>query len=221
MILSLQTRLSDLITAIGTDIKQHRTWLTGSASGDLTGLTTTDKSSVVAAINEVQSEVGGGGAPDASETVKGIIEIATLAEVATGTDALRAVTAAGVRQERTALKAEILGAGVPGALDTLDELAAALGDDGNFAATVTNALANKQPLDADLTAIAALASVADRVPYSTGAQTWALATFTAAGRALIDDADVAAQRTTLSVYSQAELGNPETDLAAAYATAKS
>lgn len=34
----------------------------------------------------------------------------------------------------------------PGALDTLDELAAALGDDANFATTVTNALAAKAPL---------------------------------------------------------------------------
>lgn len=47
-------------------------------------------------------------------------------------------------------------AGAPGALDTLNELAAALGEDPNFATTVTNALAAKQPLDADLTAIAAL-----------------------------------------------------------------
>jgi hypothetical protein len=44
----------------------------------------------------------------------------------------------------------------PGALDTLDELAAALGDDANFAATVTTALAGKQPLDADLTTVAGL-----------------------------------------------------------------
>lgn len=34
-------------------------------------------------------------------------------------------------------------AGAPGALNTLDELATALGDDANFAATVTNALAQK------------------------------------------------------------------------------
>lgn len=39
----------------------------------------------------------------------------------------------------------------PGALDTLNELAAALGDDPNFAATMTNALAGKQPLDGTLT----------------------------------------------------------------------
>lgn len=220
--MSLQTRIGDLITAIGTDYKQLRTWITGSASGDLTGLTTTDKSSVVAAINEVQSEVGGGGwSPvDASETVKGILELATLAEVATGTDSLRAVTAAGVRQERTALKEEILGAGVPGALDTLDELAAALGDDANFASTVTTSLSNKQPLDGDLTAIAALASAADTFPYATGSGTWALATVTSAARGLLDDTTVAAMRGTLSVYSQTELGDPETDLVALYTTAK-
>lgn len=43
----------------------------------------------------------------------------------------------------------------PGALDTLDELAAALGDDPNFATTVTNSLATKQPLEPTLTALAA------------------------------------------------------------------
>ena len=39
----------------------------------------------------------------------------------------------------------------PAALDTLNELAAALGNDPNFATTVTNALAGKQPLDSTLT----------------------------------------------------------------------
>ena len=218
MILSLQTRISDLITAIGTDIKQHRTWITGSGSGDLTGLTTTDKTSIVAAINEVDAQSST--PPDASTTVKGLIEIATLAEVATGTDTVRAVTPQGVRQERDAIKAEILGAGVPAALDTLDELAAALADDANYAASVTTALSGKQPLDTDLTAIAALTSAADKVPYATGAGTWSLMTVTSAARGLLDDTDVATMRATLSVYSQTELGNPDTDLAALYATAK-
>lgn len=216
--MSLQGRLSDFITAVGTDYKQIRTWISGSSSGDLTGLTTTDKSSLVAAINEVDASAVS--PPDASTTVKGIIEIATLAEVATGTDSVRAVTPAGVKQERDALKTEILGAGVPAALDTLDELAAALGDDANYAASVTTALAGKQPLDADLTAIAALPAATNKALYLDGTATWALATFTAAGRALVDDADAAAQRTTLSVYSQTELGDPETDLAALYAAAK-
>lgn len=41
----------------------------------------------------------------------------------------------------------------PAALDTLNELAAALGNDPNFATTMTNALAGKQPLDNTLTAM--------------------------------------------------------------------
>ena len=59
--------------------------------------------------------------------------------------------------------------------------------------------------DADLTAIAALTSAADKVAYATGAQTWALADFSAAGRALVDDADASAQRTTLGLGNAATL----------------
>jgi hypothetical protein len=47
------------------------------------------------------------------------------------------------RDTEIATAVAALVAGAPGALDTLDELAAALGDDANFAATVTNALAGK------------------------------------------------------------------------------
>lgn len=145
--MSLQIRLADLITSIGTDYKQLRTFISGSPTADLTGLTTTAKGSLLAAINEVNAKPSGGSVSSASETVAGIVEIATLSEVSVGTDATRAVTAAGVRQERIALKAEILGAGVPAALDTLDELAAALADDANFAASTTTSLANRLRVD--------------------------------------------------------------------------
>ncbi|MEE9683355.1 phage tail protein [Lelliottia amnigena] len=52
----------------------------------------------------------------------------------------------------------------PAALDTLNELAAALGNDPNFATTMTNALASKQPLDSTLTDLSGK-SIADILGY--------------------------------------------------------
>lgn len=75
----------------------------------------------------------------------------------------------------------------PNALNTLDELAAALGDDANFATTVTNALSQKQPLDADLTAIAGLSASAGLL-RKTAADTWTLDTTNFAATSYVDSA---------------------------------
>lgn len=69
-----------------------------------------------------------------------------------------------------------------------------------------------QPLDADLTAIAGLTSAADQLAYFTGSGTAALTLFTAAGRALVDDASASAQRTTLSLVPGTDVQAFDSDL---------
>jgi hypothetical protein len=58
-------------------------------------------------------------------------------------------------------------------------------------------LDGKQPLDAGLTSIAGLTTAANKMIYTTASDVYAVADLTSAGRALLDDADAAAQRTTL------------------------
>ena len=74
--------------------------------------------------------------PNASTTARGLVELATPTEALDGTDSSRAMTAAGVRSVRDALLSS-----PPAALDTLNELAAALGDDANFSATIASQIA--------------------------------------------------------------------------------
>jgi len=58
---------------------------------------------------------------------------------------------------------------------------------------------NVQAYDAGLQSIAGLTTVADRMIYTTASDTYAVTTLTAAGRAILDDADASAQRTTLGL----------------------
>lgn len=84
-------------------------------------------------------------APLASPALAGTPTAPTAAQTANNT---QIATTAFVKSALAALVGSS-----PAALDTLNELAAALGNDPNFATTMTNALAGKQPLDSTLTAL--------------------------------------------------------------------
>lgn len=78
----------------------------------------------------------------------------------------------------------------PEALNTLNELAQALGNDPNFATTVTNALAGKQPLNALLTAWSNLTTEANKLPYFTGRNQIGLTNVTSTGLNLLNKGSV-------------------------------
>jgi hypothetical protein len=127
--MTLALKLSDLATRLATESKALRTLVNGNA-GNLNALNTTAKNNLVAAINEVLAAIAGGG---------GAINDGTT----TGTSTWSS----------TKVAAEILAAknalinGSAAALDTLNELAAALGNDANFAATTATALGNRVRAD--------------------------------------------------------------------------
>lgn len=250
--MSFVTNVTDLATRISTECKSLRTLINGNAS-DLAGLTTTDKTTLVAAINEIEAELdalAGGGSPDAlddlsdvvittpatgdvtryngtswvnvpgtnffqpldsdltsiaalattsygrafltladaaalmslltasSTTVQGIVELATSTETTTGTDTVRATTPAGVKAAIDAATAALVNS-APGALDTLKELADALGSDPNFATTMATALGN-------------------RVRVDTAAQG-------------LNGTQQSNARTNIDVYSKTEIGDPTTN----------
>jgi len=133
--MSLRPLLDALATDIATDVGLVTRLVTGSSLGtDLSGLNTTQKGSLVAALNELLQRVN-----DAAASGGAVIDDST-ARTSTVYSSSKVVDVV------TTAIAQVT-AGAPGALDTLDELAAALGDDPNFAASITTALANRLRLD--------------------------------------------------------------------------
>lgn len=74
----------------------------------------------------------------------------------------------------------------------------------------------KQTLDATLTALAGVTTAADKLIYATGSDAFTTTDLSSYARTLLDDADAATARGTLSVYSQAEIGDPATDFVAVF-----
>lgn len=129
--MSLETRLIALAEAVGTDIKSLIT-----KQGDLTSLNTTAKGNLVAAINELFGAIGNAGAQ--------IDDLAGTGDklVTYSADKILAV----VDAAKQAVKSDLLD-GAPEALDTLVELADALNNDPNFAATLATQIGNRVRFD--------------------------------------------------------------------------
>lgn len=195
----LVNQISALATRMGTECKSIRGTI-----GSLNSLTTTEKGTLVGAINEVKAAAGVGGnittesITDATTLGRNVLKAVDQAAVRTligagtsnlalGTTSTTAKagnyqpTAANISDSttvgravlvatdqaaaRTAIGAvdaaaidtritAVVGA-APAALDTLAELAAALGGDANFASTVTTGLSNRVRVDASQTLTAA------------------------------------------------------------------
>jgi hypothetical protein len=126
--MSFATNIQNLATRIGTEFKTIRTLISGSGTGDVSNLNTT-ADNLVAAINEVKltadSAAGGGVAINDS---------------ATNTE--DTWSSSKIDTEITSAVNGILD-GAPAALDTLNELAAAINDDASYASTITSQLGNK------------------------------------------------------------------------------
>jgi len=129
--MSLQDQLVSLCQAIGADIKAAK-----AVDGNLSSLSTSAKTNLVAAINEIYALVGTGGVT--------INDASTVSTTQTwSASKSTAAIAAAISSLQNSL---VNGAGT--ALDTLKELETALGGDANFAATVATSLGNRVRFDA-------------------------------------------------------------------------
>lgn len=120
-----QERITALAQAIASDIKA----LTAS-QGSLTALTTTNKTSLVAALNELKTAIA---------NASNINDSATNTSSTWSSDKINTAI-------NNAAAALVNGAGTT--LDTLKELADALGNDANFAATIATQMGKRVRVDA-------------------------------------------------------------------------
>ena len=130
--MSLETRIIALAQAIGTDIKSLNT-----SQGSLSSLNTTTKTSLVAAINELVLMIGSAGAEINDLAGNGDTDVTWSADKIFDT----------IEAAKVAVKNDLV-AGAGAALDTLNELATALGNDPSFATTIASEIANRVRFDA-------------------------------------------------------------------------
>lgn len=128
--MSLATNIQDVITRVATEFKSHKSLINGNAA-DLSALTTTDKTNLVSAVNEVKASIQPAGAS---------IDDAAIATTTSWSSS----------KTDTEIKSAVAGIvdSAGSDLDTLKELGDALGNDKDFGVSVNAALGNRVRYDA-------------------------------------------------------------------------
>lgn len=218
--MSLETILNSFVTTVATDIKALRAGQGTLASltttvktslvaainelvtnqGALASLSTTDKASIVAAINEAISNQGALASLNTTAKTSLVAAINEVLAASGGGVTIDDVTPSLTTVYSSTKTANEISAAIaalvdsaPGTIDTLNELAAALGDDPNFATTVTTALGQRVAVTAQT--------------FTGGEQTQARTNIGAAAA------------TDLSTL-QTSLGNVEADIVTLYTTTR-
>lgn len=124
--MSLTTQISNLAVRVATECKSIR-----ATTGDKTALTTTDKTTLVAAINELKAALAG---------AAGILDTAAAGDTTHTWSADKIVT------QLAAVKSEILD-GAPAAYDTLLEIANQLATDDSAIGGLLTAVGNRVAFD--------------------------------------------------------------------------
>lgn len=161
--MSLQTRLTSLSEILGTDVKALRVRATALETnvGTVANLSTTNKSSLVNATNELNTKIGN--LPSLTTTatsnvVAAINELktnigqleqgtSTLIDDAAPTSATNKTWSANKINTTVDNAVTALVGGAPAALNTLKELADALGSDATLSTTITTALGLRVRVD--------------------------------------------------------------------------
>lgn len=131
----------------------------------------------------------------------------------TSNSATKVPTQQSVRAYVLAQIAALIGA-APAELDTWIELVSAIQDNQDALEGINTALSGKQPLDATLTALAALSTAANKLVYADGSDSFATADLSAFARTLLDDANAVAARATLGVAISSDVQAYSANLAA-------
>jgi len=166
--MTFKDQVQDLAVRIGTEFKTIRTEI-ANLVGSKASLTTTDKSTIVAAINEVKASLSGAGAVINDATASGTSVYSSTKSTAVANAAASAAAAAliadgsattatgttysankinaAIAAASAAVKSDLIG-GASASLDTFAELEAAMADDETAAAALTTAVGFRVRYDA-------------------------------------------------------------------------